>query len=636
MSVLNKWIRKTSRPLAATARKKRAALGVERLEGRELMSHAMISNMGYIQLTPAASGSGGGTLSITGSGSDDVAEVRFTPWNSGRIDVTLNGRTETFDWLTRILPNGSVPSEGVAKIVFNGGNGGDRFTNFTAIPCEAHGDAGDDILIGGRGRDQLGAYWRGGTWVDDADQDTLIGGDENDVLAGGSGNDILRGDAGIDTLWGDAGFDTLWGGTETDYMHGGSEDDLVRGEGGNDILWGDGGKDQLGAYWLNNVWMDDSGSDIMHGGEGDDTLAGGTWGDTLNGDGGLDTLWGDAGKDTLWGGTEKDELHGGTEDDILRGEAGDDILYGEAGNDQLGAYWAATWMDDGGNDVMYGGIGNDTLAGGTGNDNLYGEAGLDSLWGDADNDNLYGGSEADDIHGGVGNDGLFGGTGFDTLNGDAGADRFLVRTGDGDESAIAYKEPQDAVIRLTDSTVTIVNDLGTYPPQAWTDAEIERLDKAFIVLHNEGHTKLIKGLNNESFTFVRHGGSDRGYSGSGIHLTDAQLVGQSDIYLVGYALHEIGHCWQGAATFGAARWDAFQAVSGWTADGSTKSVEIVSDYGMTGVNEDFAKSFSAYFATKNGWEFYNPLSARQGGGGADAAPTKMALMAEFAREKAAT
>ncbi|MDA8859992.1 hypothetical protein N9I33_00840, partial [Paracoccaceae bacterium] len=70
-------------------------------------------------------------------------------------------------------------------------------------------DAGDDILNGGDGNDTL---------VGGAGNDTIDGGAGNDTLDGGAGNDTLDGGAGDDTLDGGSGFDTaIYHGAQSDF-----------------------------------------------------------------------------------------------------------------------------------------------------------------------------------------------------------------------------------------------------------------------------------------------------------------------------------------------------------------------------------------------------------------------------------
>jgi Ca2+-binding RTX toxin-like protein len=105
----------------------------------------------------------------------------------------------------------------VRSITFNGGPGNDRFTNDTALPMVAYGNAGGDSLFGGNG---------------------------NDLLAGGTGNDVLVGGLGGDVLFGNSGHDTLYanaipGTTSGDWLSDGSVDDLDGGNDANDLYSSD-------------------------------------------------------------------------------------------------------------------------------------------------------------------------------------------------------------------------------------------------------------------------------------------------------------------------------------------------------------------------------------------------------------
>jgi hypothetical protein len=80
----------------------------------------------------------------------------------------------------------------VREIVFEGGDGNDRFINRTDINCTATGGKGNDTLYGGGGNDKL------------------EGGEGNDVLYGGGGkNDSLYGGAGDDLFLVRAGTDPV-------------------------------------------------------------------------------------------------------------------------------------------------------------------------------------------------------------------------------------------------------------------------------------------------------------------------------------------------------------------------------------------------------------------------------------------
>lgn len=88
-----------------------------------------------------------------------------------------------------------------------------------------------DVIMGGKGNDQLHG---------NADGDTLSGGEGNDKMWGDSGNDVFRGNAGNDSLYGGDGNDNL---------SGDENDDLIIAVGGGqfDTLWGGTGSDQFWA-----------------------------------------------------------------------------------------------------------------------------------------------------------------------------------------------------------------------------------------------------------------------------------------------------------------------------------------------------------------------------------------------------
>lgn len=88
--------------------------------------------------------------------------------------------------------------------------------------CTIVGTGGDDVLVGGPGRDVLCGL--GG-------DDILMAGPGNDVLRGGPGNDLLLGRRGRDLLEGGSGHDVLVGGPGRDRLFGGGGvDSCYRGE----------------------------------------------------------------------------------------------------------------------------------------------------------------------------------------------------------------------------------------------------------------------------------------------------------------------------------------------------------------------------------------------------------------------
>ncbi|MBT0778280.1 calcium-binding protein [Paracoccus sp. pheM1] len=315
------------------------------------------------------------------------------------------------------------------------GTAGNDTLNASRNGSDVFGHAGNDLLLGGPGDDNLQGGAGNDTLRAEAGADTLMGHEGNDLLFGGDGNDSLVGGPGDDTLWGqvgndllygDDGNDLLWGGDGNDLLWGGNGNDNLAGGAGSDTLRGDAGNDTLIGHEGNDLFFGGNGNDSLVGGPGDDTLWGQVGNDTLSGDHGNDLLWGGDGNDLLWGGNGNDNLAGGTGSDTLRGDAGKDTLIGHEGND-----------------LLFGGDGNDSLVGGAGDDTLWGQVGNDTLSGDDGNDLLYGGDGSDLLWGGNGDDLIYGGDGNDTLRGDGGDDLLrgdagddLLFGGDGNDSLV--------------------------------------------------------------------------------------------------------------------------------------------------------------------------------------------------------
>jgi Ca2+-binding RTX toxin-like protein len=108
--------------------------------------------------------------------------------------------------------------------------------------------AGDDLISGHQGADEL----RSG----DSD-DTVFGGQGADTILAENGDDWVSGLQGDDFIKGSAGNDTLFGDVGSDWLEGGSGDDVVNGGNGNDTV-----------LHLRNS----TGVDIAVGGKGFDTL----------------------------------------------------------------------------------------------------------------------------------------------------------------------------------------------------------------------------------------------------------------------------------------------------------------------------------------------------------------------------
>jgi len=412
-----------------------------------------------------------GQLIISGTADADVADV----WSvdADRVEVRLETTETVYD---EVFDRSSI-----SKLVFQGEDGDDRFTNETEIPSAAFGGLGNDALRGGSGRDLLNGQ-RG-----------------HDTLDGRDGDDTLKGHAGRDNLFGSSGKDRLFGGGSRDFLDGGDGDDLLRGQGGSrDTVVGAAGNDEVHGGHGNDVLSGGTGNDSIIGGAGRDQLVetgdvdfrltdthlSGLGDDTLEGieearltagagDNSLDaagftgnlTLSGGAGSDTLVGGAADDSLLGGEGNDFLDGRGGDDTLKGNFGLDLLlGGGGADLLQGKDGDDVIQGGAGDDTLQGGSGNDILQADDGHDLLQGGGDRDLLIGGLGRDELRGGDHDDILIGSTtDFDsdasTLDGFLASWTFPF---DYSSRVSSLKDPQAALYLQSGVTVhddTLVDEL---------------------------------------------------------------------------------------------------------------------------------------------------------------------------------
>ena len=572
-------------------------LSLESLEDRRLMAVD-------ISLTK-------GLLSIEGDSQHDVVKVmqvapqRFTRGNTMGLPMVQVWHGHREGGQTVFDGSSNFVSFFVHKISFNGNDGNDLFDNQTAIKSEAHGGWGVDLLRGGSNHDKLFGEGDGDYLYGNAGNDYLVGGGGFDRLSGGEGDDRLRGSGDMNGYpYNDNMHDYLSGGPGFDQV---VDEVLGNAELTNTHLKLSSFSGGVVEYnMINNIE-----SVRLIGKDLDNTIDASQYSD------GKVFVDGGEGDDTIIGSQGNDLLLGGQGNDSIRGEGGNDLITGAAGND-----------------VLEGNAGHDILVGNQGDDLLRGDAGNDLLVGSEGDDTLYGGAGTDNLSGNSGNDGLFGGGDSDTLSGDSGQDRFLTQEGD----VMTDKSPEDAEIVFKDGKQDTFNVGGSnklYTAKAWSDDDIERVDVVFSKVHSLlGNTTLLKTGKGDTQTFHRHGTTFQGFAGNdGIHLTDLQFNGGEN-WLRGYVLHEMGHSWHNGDD---PDQEDFQALGGWTQTDPNDAANFtqvgswwfktnanfVSAYAKTGWKEDFAESFSAYFMDQFGWAFYN------GGGGANAAPDKMALIDNF-------
>ncbi len=384
----------------------------------------------------------------------------------------------------------------------------------TSAALIAEAGAGNDMLTGGGGADQLD----GG-----AGNDTLTGNAGADVLTAGAGNDTLSGGAGSDrfVLAGNlTAADKIDGGADTDtlaldgnYAAGvtftattlvnveaielaaGNSYKLTLNDANNTAGLGIDGSALAAPNSLTVIGTAETAAALTaKGGGGGDVLTGGAGKDLLTGNAGNDVLTGNNGDDTLVAGTGTDTLAGGNGNDVLDLGAGLDAadkIDGGANFDSLkldGDYGAGvvftattvtnveTFLLAAGHDYNLKltdannttGITVNASGLGAGNKLIF-DAGAEissllNATGGAGDDVLIGGSGNDTLTGGAGADALTSGAGNDVLSGGAGDDVMTLNAGltavdkiDGGADFDTVRLNGNYVVGVTLSATTITN-----------------------------------------------------------------------------------------------------------------------------------------------------------------------------------
>ncbi len=220
---------------------------------------------------------------------------------------------------------------------------------------------------------------------------TALGG--NDVVFGGEGGDRIRGDAGHDYLFGDLA---------VDYVRDWYALDL-----GNSL--------SVYERYIESIEEDFGDSDLIHGGTGRDVLVGGVDGDQLFGDDDRDYIFGDLARVSFSAADGWDRItsihvdQGGV--DMIDGGLGDDFLVGGADDDTI---WAGDDVQPVRNFLV--GDGGTVVVNSPTNLTLYAYAedgpvsagGDDTIYGQGGNDYIAAGPGEDEVRGGDGNDLIYG------------------------------------------------------------------------------------------------------------------------------------------------------------------------------------------------------------------------------------
>ncbi|MEM8615410.1 MAG: calcium-binding protein [Pseudomonadota bacterium] len=401
--------------------------------------------------------------------------------------------------------------------------------------------AGDDIILGGLGSDQL-------TIGSDLNFLTPLGAG-NDVFDGAGGNDSLTYDAQItadltvdlaNTSLQNTGFGSLTV-TNVENLTGGSGNDNLRGTNDSNAIDGGAGDDNIFAAGGNDSLVGGEGNDILNGGSGVDTVtypAGfqASQGVRVNLDGNtrsglqagtaedafgfIDTILNVENitatnfADLVFGSSRANQIIGGGGDDDLFGLGGNDLLSGGSGNDLLNGgsgfdtasyllltespppgigisvnATAGTVIDQWGNtdtlvgiDEIIGSTANDQFSGSAGVDRFSGSLGDDILNGNGGRDFLNGDLGNDQLDGGDGNDRLFGGDGDDVLIG--GANNDAISGGFGIDTALYSGASSDYTFsRTADGRLRVEdNRVGTNDGTDFLLTDVEFLEFTDVTL----------------------------------------------------------------------------------------------------------------------------------------------------------
>lgn len=292
------------------------------------------------------------------------------------------------------------------------------------------GQAGNDLMVGGRGSDWYGVEDVGDKIVEQAGQGTDVvfasvdhtlaanvehlsmsgaaskgtGNALDNIINGNSSDDLILGLGGNDSLSGLNGNDTIDGGTGDDTVYGGIGNDKLTGGTQNDFLHGENGADTL---------IGGDGSNAMYGDDGNDSLLGGATYDTLDGGIGVDTMAGGGGQDSYQVDNISDQVKegAGQGDDGVTSKV-DYILSENVERLELVGTAVTGYGNKLGNSIA-GNSQNNKLAGFEGNDTLSGGFGgeADTMYGGAGDDTYYVDSLSDTVDETVG----AGGSGKDTI-----------------------------------------------------------------------------------------------------------------------------------------------------------------------------------------------------------------------------
>ena len=178
--------------------------------------------------------------------SDGVVTIGLKPYEVMRIDITYNGGPLVSD---DPLFGGAGTEEAQGETI-HGGNGADQIIgsdqNDTIYGGFSVNDL-RDVIYAGKGNDYVdGGYGN----------DAIYGGDGDDILLGGFGSDLLAGQNGNDVITGSALSDLIFGNDGDDFLNGGFGHDRINGGSGADKFYHLGIPDH-GSDWIQDFTAED-------------------------------------------------------------------------------------------------------------------------------------------------------------------------------------------------------------------------------------------------------------------------------------------------------------------------------------------------------------------------------------------
>lgn len=211
----------------------------------------------------------GGELRVVGTKGDDLIIVSLNQADATKLDVNVNGS---------VLGSFALGDASKGRVDVRAGKGDDSVfvdESFGLVPLNlvAHGEQGNDTLVGGSANDELHGDQGDDCLYGNDGNDSLFGDQGDDMLAGGFGDDDLDGGNGCDTLYGESGADNVFGGNGKDSVDGGDDADIVDGGRGCDSCTGGLGADTFAGTerakeLLDNTVGEDSYTPIAKRGSG--------------------------------------------------------------------------------------------------------------------------------------------------------------------------------------------------------------------------------------------------------------------------------------------------------------------------------------------------------------------------------